>query len=241
MRQPHRAGIGPYAIHSLSPDSQRRLLATASKKNCLWAAHLAESAEELQAFSEQKGDLYFYITRKRPWPFGQTPLGPMHLALTENLLPHGGICFHCNYAGSHELSLLAAKRAAVVHCFRYSEEIGHKRFPLDVALNHRVLVCLGTEGIAPIGEMGMLDELFALKTAYPHIPASEMIRWVTQNAANALKMGDRLGSLTKGKFADMIAVRFSHGPKEDILEELIRSDVEMALVMVNGQEVIADY
>ena len=233
--------LGPYAIHSLSPDAQRRLLALAASRRCRWAAHVAESAEELQAFSERTGDLYFYITRRKPWPFGETTLGPMHTAITAGLIPNNGVCFHCNYAGGHELSLLAAKRVSVVQCFRYSEEVGHKRFPLEVALNRRVQVCLGTEGISPVGEMSILDELFALKNAYPHIPAKEMLRWVTRNAANALGMGDRLGSLTEGKFADVIAARFSHGPHEDLLEELIVSDVEMALVMVNGQEVIADY
>ncbi len=233
--------LGPHAIFSLAPRIQRGLISFAASNNCLWAAHIAESAEELQAFSERKGDLYFYITRKKPWPFGETPLGSMHLALTANLIPNNGICFHCNYASGHELSLLAAKRASVVHCFRYSELLGHKRFPLEVALNRHVAVCLGTEGIAPVGEMSLFDELFAVKTVYPHIPAKEMLRWVTQNAASALKMGEKLGSLTKGKFADLIAVRIAHDPKEDILEELIRSDVEMALVMVNGQEVIADY
>jgi 5-methylthioadenosine/S-adenosylhomocysteine deaminase len=233
--------LGPYALHSLSPDAQRRLLAIAAARRCRWAAHVAESAEELQAFSERTGDLYFYITRRKPWPFGETTLGPMHLALTAGLIPNNGICFHCNYVSGHELSLLSAKRVSVVQCFRYSEAVGHKRFPLEVALNRRVPVCLGTEGIAPVGEMSILDELFALKNAYPHLPAKEMLRWVTQNAANALGMGDRLGSLTEGKFADMIAARFSHGPHDDLLEELIVSDVEMALVMVNGQEVIANY
>jgi len=233
--------LGPYAIHSLSPRTQRILLSTASSHHYLWAMHVAESAEELQAFSERTGDLYFYITRKKPWPFGETTLGPMHLALTANLIPNNGICFHCNYASGHELSLLAAKRASVVHCFRYSEMVGHKRFPLEVALNRHVPLCLGTEGIAPVGEMSLLDELFALKNAYPHIPAKEMLRWITQNAATALKAGERLGSLTEGKIADCIAVRFTHDPHADILEELIVSDVEMALVMVNGQEVIANY
>ncbi|MBN2035238.1 MAG: amidohydrolase family protein [Chitinispirillaceae bacterium] len=234
-------GCGPHAIYSLSPFSQRKLVETAASRGWLWATHIAESAEELQAFSERKGDLYFYITRRKPWLFGMTTMGSMNLALTANLIPKNGICFHCNYASGHELSLLAAKRAAVVHCFRYSEALGHKRFPLEVALNRHLLFCLGTEGIAPAGAMSLLDELFALKCAYPHLPASEMLRWITQNAANALRMGDSLGSLTQGKFADFIAVRFTHDPREDILEELIQADVEMALVMVDGQEVIADY
>jgi cytosine/adenosine deaminase-related metal-dependent hydrolase len=233
--------VGPYALHSLSPGMQRRLIAYSGAHRSLWAMHIAESAEELQAFSERTGDLYFFMTRKKPWLFGETTLGPMHFALTANLIPNNGICFHCNYAGGHELSLLAAKRVTIVHCFRYSEIMGHKRFPLEVALNRRVQVCLGTEGIAPVGEMSLLDELFALKNAYPHVPGKVMLSWVTQNAANALTMGDRLGSLSKGKLADLIAVRFSHDPHGDVLEELIVSDVEMALVMVNGQEVIANY
>jgi cytosine/adenosine deaminase-related metal-dependent hydrolase len=232
---------GPHAIYSLTPLCQRRLIETAASQHWLWATHIAESAEELQAFSERKGDLYFYITRRKPWPFGETTLGSMNLALTANLIPKNGICFHCNYSSGHEFSLLAAKRAAVVHCFRYSEALGHKRFPLEVALNRHILFCLGTEGIAPAGTMGLLDELFALKCAYPHLPAVEMLRWITINAASALRMGDFLGSLTEGKFADLIAVRFTHDPREDILEELIQADVEMALVMVDGQEVIADY
>lgn len=233
--------IGPHAFFSLSPASQRKIIDIAAAEKWLWTTHIAESAEELQAFSERKGDLYFYITRKKPWPFGDTAMGSMTAALSLSLIPGGAICIHCNYASSHELSLLAAKRAAIVHCFRYSEEIGHKRFPLEVALNRRVLFCLGTEGIAPAGGMGLLDELFALKCAYPHISAREMLRWITQNPATALRMGDRLGSIAPDRLADLIAVRFTHDPKEDILEELIMADVEMALVMVDGQEVIADY
>lgn len=236
-----KTGIGPHAVYSLAPDTQKKLVDFTSKNGYLWATHIAESAEELQAFTERKGDLYFHITRRKPWAFGDDILGPMNTALTQNLVPNNGICFHCNYAGSHELSLLAVKRVSVVHCFRYSELLGHKRFPIDVARNRRMQLCLGTEGIMPMGGLSMLDELFALKNIYPHIPALEMLGWITRTAANALKMGHLLGSLTPGKLADILAVRFSHGPKEDLLEQLIMSDVEMAMVMVDGQEIIVDY
>jgi 5-methylthioadenosine/S-adenosylhomocysteine deaminase len=233
--------VGPHALYSIAPGTHKKLIDYANKNGYLWAAHVAESAEELQAFSERKGDLYFHITRRKPWPFGENRLGPMNTALSENLIPNGGVCFHCNYANGHELSLLAAKRASVVHCFQYSEMLGHKRFPLDVARNRGMQICLGTEGIAPLGGLSLLDELFALKNVYPHIPAREMLHWITQAGANALKKGDQLGSLTPGKKADMLAVRFSHADGDDPLEELIMADVEMAMVMVDGEEVIADY
>jgi len=238
---PAGTGVGPHALYSIGPAVQKKLIDLAAQHRYLWAAHIAESAEELQAFSERSGDLYFTITRKKPWPFGDTVRGPMDFGLTANLIPNGAICFHCNYASGHELSLLSVKRASVVHCFQYSELMGHKRFPLDVARNRNLQICLGTEGIAPLGGLSMLDELFALKSAYPHIGAREMLSWITQSGANALKMGNLLGSLTPGKKADMLAVRFSHDAKEDMLEALIMSDVEMAMVMVDGQEIIVDY
>jgi hypothetical protein len=106
-------GIGPHALFSLYPLSQRRIIESAAKHRWLWASHLAESAEELQAFSERKGDLYFYITRKKTWPFGETAMGSMHLALTENLIPNNGICFHCNYAPPWYTASSIRKRSAI--------------------------------------------------------------------------------------------------------------------------------
>ncbi|HLV30435.1 MAG TPA: amidohydrolase family protein [Chitinispirillaceae bacterium] len=233
-------GWGPYSLYSLTPQSQRSLIHHLHNRNQLWAAHIAESSEELQAFSERTGDLYFHITRKKEWPF-DTCTGPVNYALSENLIPENGICFHCNYITGHELKKLADKNISIVLCYQYTKQMGHKPFPLEVALNRNVSLCLGTEGVAAPGFMSLFDELFAIKNSYPHIPAKQMINWVTQNAANAINAGHLLGSLSEGKFADMMAVRFSHNPHEDILEELIISDPEMIMVMVDGEEVIVNY
>jgi 5-methylthioadenosine/S-adenosylhomocysteine deaminase len=233
-------GAGPYALFSLSPRHHRDVIELALRKKLLWASHLAESSEELQAFSEQTGDLYFHISRKKGWPYGKTR-GPMNMALANDLVPDNAVLFHCNYANGPELEQLAAKNVSIVQCFQYTSALGHKMFPLDVARHRGLNLCVGTESIVYSESMDLFDELYLAKRNYPHIPAKEMIRWVTSNPARALGAGDRLGSLDEGKFADIIGVHIQHDIGDDLLEQLILGESEVRLVIVGGEEVIADY
>ncbi|MBD3345566.1 MAG: amidohydrolase family protein [Chitinivibrionales bacterium] len=234
-------GMGPYALFSCTPQRHRNLINTAAKEHAPWASHLAESAEELQAFAEHKGDLYFQITRNREWAYGATGIGPMHYALTENLLPASALLYHCNYVNGAQLSSLAAKNISIVICPQYTKSLGHKNFPLDLALTRGVNICVGTANIPGVGAMNLFDELYTVKTNYPHIPAAEMIRWVTVNPARALGAQDNIGSLAPGLQADFIAVSFAHDPGENLLEELIAEEPEVRLVVVDGEEIIVDY
>ena len=235
-----RYGIGPHAFYSLTPREHRKLIEYSYDTGCLWACHAAESAEEVEAFCEQSGDFFRGVTRKKPWPAGNSRLGPLHYALAEGLIPSGAILFHCNYVTSNELALLATKRAFVTICPRYGAEMEHKDFPVGLASSRGIRICLGTEGMAPPGETSLFDELFRMKKACPQINAVEMLRWVTKNPAAALKASDKLGSITPGKHADIIGVRFPCAPNEDLLETLIMSDPNVAFVMIGGEEIIAD-
>jgi aminodeoxyfutalosine deaminase len=236
-----RTGVGPYSIFSLSPLHHRELIALAKQENYLWAAHIAESAEELQAFSEQGGDLFFHISRKKGWPFGKQTAGSMHYALENGLIPEKGIFFHCNYASGVELDLLSKRHACIVQCLQYTSALGHKPFPFDAARLRKIPLCLGTESIVYSESMDLFDELNFAKQRYPHIPAREMLEWVTVNPARAIGAQELLGSLEAGKLADVIGVSVRRDKADDLLEQLILGEPEVKLVMVGGEEVIADY
>jgi aminodeoxyfutalosine deaminase len=236
-----RTGIGPYSIFSLSPDCYRDLLDMATQVNYLWAMHLAESAEELQAFSEQAGDFFFHISRKKGWQYGKQTEGSMHYALAKNLIPDKAICFHCNYVSGAELDLLSQKNTFIVLCLQYSSALGHKPFPIDAARRRKIPLCIGIESIVYSESMDLFDELNFAKQRYPHIPAKEMLEWVTINPAKALKAEHELGSLEKGKLADIIGVSVRHDKSDDLLEQLIIGESQVKLVIVDGEEVIADY
>jgi 5-methylthioadenosine/S-adenosylhomocysteine deaminase len=234
-------GVGPYALYSLSPGNHRKVIELAREKKYFWASHCAESSEELQAFSEQMGDLYFHITRKKGWPYGKALRGSLDYALASDLIPDGAVLFHCNYAGVGELERLAAKNVFIVQCFQYTSALGHKTFPLDVARSRGISVCVGTESIVYSESMDLFDELNVAKRSYPHIPAKEMLQWVTGNPARALGAASHLGSLDEGKLADVIGVSVRHEREDDVLEQLILGEVQVRLVIVGGEEIIADY
>ncbi|HMD69293.1 MAG TPA: amidohydrolase family protein [Chitinivibrionales bacterium] len=239
--QHEATGIGPYSVYSLSPDAHAALAEFGRRNGYLWSCHIAESAEELQAFSDQTGDLYFQMTRRKPWPFGRVTTGSMDCALSENLIPPGAICYHCNYVNGQELSRLAELGASIVLCFQYSREAGHKAFPLDAAINRGALLCAATESLSMERSMNLFDELFCARRAYPHVPAADMLRWITSNPAAALGASSQIGSLAAGLRADVVGLRFPQKPGADLLEELIMGEPEARLVVVNGEEIIADY
>jgi cytosine/adenosine deaminase-related metal-dependent hydrolase len=236
-----RIGIAPFALFSLPTESHKILIDIAKQNQYLWSCHLAESSEELQAFSEQSGDLYFSITRKREWPYGETKRGSMYYAITNNLIPNNAILYHCNYVSSEELSILAAKNVSIVQCGQYSSLFGDKPFPMESALNRGINICLGTETPVGLNSMNLFDELYYMKKLYPHIPVKNMIDWVTKNPAKALRCSDSLGTLEEGKKADIIGIRVSDSPRENILEEIFMEEPEVDFVMVGGEEVIVGY
>jgi cytosine/adenosine deaminase-related metal-dependent hydrolase len=231
----------PYALFSLSPNGHNELNRLLDQPQRRWLCHLAQSAEELQAFSEQCGDFYFQLTRNRPWPFGDNPVGSVNFALANNIIPVGGICVHCNYITGHELALLAARQVSVAISLRSTEQQGHKPLPLDIALKRGINLCAITESIADTQSLSLFDELFAIKQAFPHIGARELLGWVTTNPAAALGMQQQLGVLAPQAYADFIGVRFSHDDGSDVLEELLQEEPALGLVVVDGEEIIADY
>jgi imidazolonepropionase-like amidohydrolase len=106
-------------------------------------------------------------------------------------------------------------------------------------MNRGINICLGTESPIILGGMDLFDELFHLKTKYPHIPAKEMINWVTKNPAKALRCSNMLGTLEEGKKADIIGIRVLSDPQEEhILEDLLVEEPIIDFVMVNGEEMI---
>ncbi len=232
--------LGPHALFSLSTAGHRKLIRLAHAGGSLWACHVAESAEEVQAFAEQTGDLYFHITRGRDWPCGSNPTGPMYFALTNSLIPSGAICFHCNYVTGYDLGMLTAKHVTIVVSPSHTEAMNHKPFPVDLALKRGIRICAATETVADAPSLSLFDELYRLRVRYPHIPASQLIAWVTRNPATALGMGAQLGTLAPGRLADIVGVHLAHDPHQDLLEELLAEEPIVTFVMVNGEEVIVD-
>ena len=234
-------GICPFTIYSLSYDLHRALIDFCKKNNLIWSCHLAESSEEIQAFYEQCGDLFFFLTRKKPWPFTKSQKGPIEFALSNNLIPEKSILLHCNYITGRELEGIANLNSSIVLCFQYSKEMNHKPFPMELALSKKILICAATESLSCDRSINLFDELFCAKKENPNIPSSEMLKWITINPAKALGMENLLGSIEEGKFADIIGLKFPQNPSNFLLDEVIFGQPEVTFILINGKVIMANY
>ncbi|MBI9069101.1 MAG: amidohydrolase family protein [Salinivirgaceae bacterium] len=70
---------------------------------------------------------------------------------------------------------------------------------MELFANSQLKVCLGTDSLASNKQLSILEEMKTLVKTFPNIAFNDLIKWATQNGAEALSMNDKLGSFEKGK------------------------------------------
>ena len=84
----------------------------------------------------------------------------------------------------------------------------------------------------------MLDEMRALADAEPSLSPRTILRMATRNGARALRMQGRFGELTKGAFADLIALPFT-GKASSAYEAVLAHQGPVAASMIGGRWALA--
>ena len=138
---------------------------------------------------------------------------------------------HMTQISPADRELLLRERASVVHCPSSNLKLASGFCPTRDLLAAGVNVCIGTDGAASNNTLDMFAEarLAALvakggsgdPTA---LSAHAALRLATLAGAEALGLGDRIGSLLPGKDADMIAVdldRLGCQPVYDVHSALV--------------------
>ena len=101
-----------------------------------------------------------------------------------------------------------------------------------------VTVALGTDSLASNSSLSMLDELHHVYTQVPDAPPpAELLRMATLDAARALDMEDRIGSLERGKQANLAAFPCSPGVSDPI-RALVEHPALAEAVWVAGRRVM---
>jgi cytosine/adenosine deaminase-related metal-dependent hydrolase len=157
-------------------------------------------------------------------------------ALSENLL-----AVHVNHLGARDASLLAGKKASVVHCPRSHAYFKHRKFPLRELTRARVNVCLGTDSLATVYkkpketvELNMFDEMRSFARAHPRLSPERMLKLATLNGALALGLARKIGRLSKGAFADLITIPFA-GRAADAYDAVLHFRGDVSASMIDGR------
>ena len=225
--------ITPHAPYSVEPNGYRRCLEVAREHNLPLATHLAETPDEATFLSRHAGpfrELWDYLGA---WDQSVPAFngGPIRLADSLGLLDHPTLLAHVNYCDDDELALLARGRASVVYCPRTHAYFGHPPHRWREMLTRGINVALGTDSCASAPDLDLVEELRNLRRLAPDVPPDRLWEMATIRAAGAVRMDDRIGTLTPGKAADLIVFR---ADGNDPLATILDSKILPAEVWIAG-------
>ncbi len=187
--------FAPHAPYSVSDEPLAEIARLGTEHNLPVHIHVHESADEIRSSVEQ---------------YGMRPLARLErLGLINQHL----LAVHGCHLDAAEQALLAQKQVHVVHCPQSNMKLASGFCPVAGLLDQGVNVALGTDGAASNNDLDLLGEMrsaaFLAKGVSGNpttLPAHQALRMATLCGARALGMGDEIGSLTVGKWADMAAL-----------------------------------
>jgi 5-methylthioadenosine/S-adenosylhomocysteine deaminase len=221
--------VAPHAPYTCSPETYRKAISLAERYDLPVHTHLSETKWEVEEIRKQ---------------YGRTPIA--HLEV-EGLLNERMIAAHVVWPTDEEIGILAEREVSVSHCIESNLKLASGIAPVVRMLKAGVRVTFGTDGAASnnnldiLGEMATAAKVHKAVTGDPTaLDARTVLLMATRYGAEALGMGDQLGSIEKGKLADMILIdlRKPHlSPLYDIHSQIVyaasASDVDT--VIVNGE------
>jgi len=238
---PARAGLSPHAPYTTGPELLRLTAQAARRLKLLICTHLAESALEFEMFKNATGAMYEWL-RRSGREISDCGLGSPTRHLERcGLLGRNLLVAHANYLGRGDAALLARRAVSVVHCPRSHAYFRHEAWPVHKLRRAGVNVCLGTDSLATVYkrrkqtvELNMFDEMRALAECDLSLSPQQIVRMATANGARALRLVGKVGEISPGAFADLIALPLG-ADGQDLYGAVLRHYGNVSASMIGGR------
>lgn len=232
-----RRGLSPHAPYTVHPDLLAGAVALAKKYDAPLAMHLAESWDELELMSSHSGPLVDTLVALGAWNPSGVPRGIRFRDYLEQLAAAPrALVVHGNLLTQSDWDFLASQQQMwVVYCPRTQSYFPHGKYPLAEMLASGVQVTVGTDSRASNPTLSVWEELQHIAARHEAVPASKILAMGTIDAARALGVHDRLGSLEPGKLAKFITIPVSETPEndEDLAEIILQNRPTVVPIVVN--------
>src|SRR6202142_3905496 len=224
--------LAPHGAHTCGPETLRRSKKLAERLDVKLHMHLSETRWEVQEIISRHG--------KRPVEYLDS------IGFLDDRL----IAAHCVHIDDTEIGLLAKRSVSVSHCVESNLKLASGIAPVPQMIRAGITVSLGTDGAASNNDQNILSEMSTaakLHKAIANDPtvldSKTALLMATRWGAEALGLGSKIGSLEKGKEADIIAIdlRKPHlSPIYDIYSHIVYSAMasDVDTVIVGGKLVI---
>ena len=212
----------PYTVSDANLATCKKVAAAASTGGHRIHTHVHETRAEVEHSVAGEG-----ATRHRS-DFNIRPLENLHrLGMVDEQL----VAVHMTQLSASDIALLAKQAAHVVHCPSSNLKLASGFCPVTDLLAAGVNVALGTDSAGSNNSLDMWREMrlaALLAKGVSHdaaaVPAYRALQMATVGGAKALGIADRVGTLVKGKEADVIAVQLDDVdllPMFDVISHLV--------------------
>jgi len=226
--------FGPHANYTLNVEQLRAVRDAAKNAGVGIAIHMSESQYEV-GYSKTN--------------YKQTSI---ELFDSIGLLDLPTIGAHVVWPTDAEIPILVERKVGVIHNPTSNMKTAAGISPVSKMLKAGVRVGLGTDGAASNNDLDMWEEMrqaaFLQKVTLmdPEVmPANTVLTMATRGGAEAIGLGNSIGSLEVGKRADIIQVSFDDVhfiPTYDVISQLVyvADEQDVSSVVVDGKVLMKD-
>lgn len=229
-----RAAFAPRFAVSCTQDLLEAVAALSASSGALVHTHASESRDEIEVVRQMTGrDNLEYLAA--------VGLATPRLCAA-----------HCVWAGDAQQALLAERDVKVLHCPTSNLKLGSGIAPVVELRARGVSVSLGADGAACNNRLDMFEEmrlaavLQAQRLGPGRLTARDALWMATREGARALGMAAEIGSIERGKRADLVVVdrdrphlATAPDPFSAIVYGATGADVRTCLV--DGEPLVRDF
>lgn len=192
-------GVSPHAPYSTQWSFMKETIDRARVSGKLLAMHVAESLDERQWLDSGTGAFRDLFQRLGVMAFDSDR--PKLLDVIEYLgQAKPALLIHGNYLYREEIAAIARVRESlsIVYCPRTHSHFRHGEYPLKRFVQAGLRVVLGTDSRASNPDLNLWQEARTAVSKHAEFSPRDAIRAITNEAAGALGLSQRFGSLTIG-------------------------------------------
>lgn len=211
-----RASLAPHAPYSINEQLVRGIMEQCIASGMPSTVHMLESNDENEFYVRSTG-LYRKLYRELQMRFDDyfTPTGKTSL---ESVLPWfdtrvNTLLVHNTIATAWDADWAEGLHPHLFWCFcpRANLYIEDRLPDILMLMQHVKRITLGTDSLASNHGLSILDEIRVIRSAFPEIDLSQLLRWATLNGAQFLGIDDRFGSFERGKRPGVLLLQTTGG------------------------------
>ncbi|MBI5592971.1 MAG: amidohydrolase family protein [Deltaproteobacteria bacterium] len=218
-----QTSLAGHAPHTTSPEALVEIKNRTRERNAPFSIHLAESDEEMSFLTTTQGPWKEFLLSRgidtKSWGLPvESAVRHLHAI---GILDNRTILVHVLHADQTDMNMIHESGAHVCLCPRSNFALHGKLPDLNGMIKTGIHLCLGTDSLASVSSLSMLDEMAFTAKNFPMAGPERIFQMATLGGAAALGLDNRMGTLVPGKQARLAYLDIQASKASRVMETLV--------------------